>query len=55
MKDYLVKAIDKDKRVRIYAATTTNLVEHARKIHATSPTATAALGRALTAGAIMGA
>ncbi|TJX67915.1 Hsp33 family molecular chaperone HslO [Soehngenia saccharolytica] len=55
MKDYLVKAIDREKRVRIYAASTTNLVEYARKIHGTSPTATAALGRALTAGAIMGA
>jgi molecular chaperone Hsp33 len=55
MKDYLVRAIDKDKKVRIYAASTTNLVEYARKIHGTSPTATAALGRALTAGAIMGA
>jgi len=54
MKDYLIRAIDKEKRVRIYVATTTHLVEHARKIHGTSPTATAALGRALTAGAIMG-
>lgn len=55
MKDYLVRAIDEDKKVRIYAATTTNLVDHARNIHGTSPTATAALGRALTAGVIMDA
>jgi molecular chaperone Hsp33 len=55
MNDYLIRGIDKLGRVRIFVARTTNLVEEARKIHNTSPTATAALGRTLTAGAIMGA
>lgn len=55
MKDYLVKAYAFDGMVRIYAASTTGLVEHARIIHGTWPAATAALGRALTAGVIMGA
>lgn len=40
--------------MRAFAATTKNLVEAARQHHNTSPVATAALGRTLTAGAIMG-
>ena len=40
--------------MRAFAATTKNLVESARVHHTTSPVATAALGRTLTAGAIMG-
>ena len=40
--------------MRAFAATTKNLVESARVHHNTSPVATAALGRTLTAGAIMG-
>lgn len=55
MKDYLIRAIDKSGRIRLFVAKTTNLVEEARKIHNTSPTATAAIGRSLTAGAMMGA
>lgn len=55
MKDYLIRGIDKSGRIRVFVAKTTNLVEEARKVHNTSPTATAALGRTLTAGAIMGA
>lgn len=55
MNDYLIKAIDELGRIRIYVAKSTNLVEKARKTHNTSPTATAALGRTLTAGVIMGA
>lgn len=54
MKDYLIRGIDRLGRLRVFAATTTNLVEHARVTHNTSPTATAALGRSLTAGVIMG-
>lgn len=54
MKDYLIRGMDKSGRLRVFAASTTHLVEHARSIHNTSPTATAALGRSLTAGAIMG-
>ncbi len=55
MNDYLVKAYAFDGTVRIYAATTTNLVEEARKIHGTWPAASAAFGRVLTASLIMGA
>lgn len=55
MNDYLVKAYAFDQRVRIYGATTTNLVERARTIHDTWPTASAALGRVITASVIMGA
>lgn len=40
--------------MRAFAATTGNLVEEARRRHNTSPVATAALGRLLTAGAMMG-
>lgn len=54
MKDYIVKATAADNQIRAYAATTKELVEHARNIHNTSPVATAALGRLLTAGSIMG-
>lgn len=54
MKDYLIKGIDKTGSVRILVASTTNMVEAARTTHDTSPTASAALGRSLTASAIMG-
>lgn len=54
MKDYALIAYAYDKSVRIYAANTTNLVEHARQIHETWPTATAAFGRFLTVSALMG-
>lgn len=53
MKDYLIRAIDKSGKIRIFATTTTNLVEKARNYHNTSVTATAALGRLLTAGIMM--
>lgn len=55
MKDYLIRAIDKSGRIRLFVANTTNLVEEARRIHNTSPTATAAIGRSLTVAAMMGA
>lgn len=55
MIDYLVKAYAFGGTVRIYGATTTQLVEHARQIHDTWPAATAAFGRLLTGGVIMGA
>lgn len=54
MKDYLIRGIDKFKNIRIFVATATNMVEEARRIHNTSPTATAAIGRSLIAGTIMG-
>ena len=52
--DYIVRATAADARIRAFAATTRNLVEEARARHNTSPVATAALGRLLTAGAMMG-
>lgn len=54
MEDYIVRATAKNAQIRAFAATTRNLVEHARNAHGTSPVATAALGRLLTAGAMMG-
>lgn len=54
MKDYLVRGIDRKKSFRVFVASTTNLAEKSRRIHNTSPTASAALGRVLTAAAIMG-
>lgn len=54
MKDYIVNAITSDGAVRIVAARTTDLCNEARRIHQTMPTATAALGRALTAASLMG-
>ncbi len=55
MNDHLVKAYAFGDNVRVYAATTTNLVEHARTIHDLWPTSAAALGRFLTVSAMMGA
>lgn len=54
MKDYIVRATAADSQVRAFAAVTRETVETARKSHNTSPVATAALGRLLTAGAMMG-
>lgn len=54
MEDYVIRAIDEKGTIRVFVASTTNLVEEARKIHNTMPTGTAALGRALTAASIMG-
>ena len=52
--DYIVRASAADGQIRAFAATTKELVEKARKIHGTSPVATAALGRLLTGAAMMG-
>lgn len=54
-KDYLIKAYAYNGTVRIYSAITTNLLEEARISQDLYPTATSALGRVLTASAIMGA
>lgn len=53
--DYLVVGTDKKESLRAYAAVTTGLAEEARGRHGTSPTASAALGRGLTAGVLMSA
>lgn len=54
MKDYIVRATAANHQVRAFAATTRELVECAREHHNTSPVATAALGRLLTGGVMMG-
>ena len=54
MKDYIVRATAANNQIRAFAATTKEVVETARQAHNTSPVATAALGRLLTAGAMMG-
>lgn len=53
MKDYVCKALAYNKMVRIYACQSTNLVERARQIHGLWPTSCAALGRTLTAAAMI--
>ena len=55
MEDHLVRIITKSGTVRALACVTTGLVKEACGLHGTMPTASAALGRALTAGALMGA
>ncbi len=52
--DYMVRATAADDRVRAFVCTATDMVEKARRIHNTSPVATAALGRLLAAGSMMG-
>lgn len=54
MNDYIIRATAAQGQIRAFAATTKELTEEARKRHNTSPVATAALGRLLTAGAMMG-
>ena len=54
MSDYIIRGTAANNQVRFFAATTRDTVENARSIHNTSPVATAALGRLLTAGAMMG-
>ena len=54
MSDYIVNAITSNGAIRVVAADTTELCNRAQEIHKMSPTAAAALGRALTAAAIMG-
>ena len=54
MSDYIIRATAADNQIRAFAATTRTMVETAREHHGTSPVATAALGRLLTAGAMMG-
>ena len=54
MSDYLVRAAAADAQVRAFAVTARDTVETARKAHDTSPVMTAALGRLLCAGAMMG-
>ena len=54
MDDYMVRASAADARIRAFACTTKGVAEAARSAHNTSPVVTAALGRLLSAGAMMG-
>ncbi len=54
MNDCIVRATAAKGQIRAFAAYTKNIVETARNAHNTSPVITAALGRLLTAGAMMG-
>lgn len=54
MTDYIVRASAADGQIRAFATTTRDMTEYAREVHNTSPIATAALGRTLAAGAMMG-
>lgn len=53
-KDYIVRATAADHQLRAFAVTSRDIVEKAREIHNTSPVATAAIGRLLTAASMMG-
>lgn len=55
MPDYWIRSVTEDGTVRALAAVTTMTVEQARRRHGTAPTATAALGRVLTAAGLLGA
>lgn len=55
MKDKIIKILSKNKEIRVFLAKTTDMVECAKVLHNTSKTATAALGRVLTANALMAA
>lgn len=54
MNDYIVRAMAADSSIRAFAVTSKNMVEEAREHHNTSPVITAALGRLLSAAAMMG-
>jgi len=54
MSDYIVRATAANAQIRAFAATTREMTENARQIHDSSPVITAALGRLMTAGAMMG-
>jgi molecular chaperone Hsp33 len=53
--DSLTKALAFDETVRVVAVVTTDCVQHAIRVHDTGPTASAALGRLLTAALLLGA
>lgn len=55
MSDYMIRAVAAGEQIRCFAITSRELVEEARCRHNTSPVITAALGRLLSGGAMMGA
>lgn len=54
MKDYMVRATAANAQIRAFAITSRETVEHARSVHNLSPVVTAALGRLMSGGAMMG-
>ncbi len=54
MKDYLVRGMTMDGMIKVVAIRSTELVRRGAEIHGTTPNATAAFGRALTAASMMG-
>jgi molecular chaperone Hsp33 len=54
MNDYMVRATAANAQIRAFAVTSRNLVEYARAAHDASPVVTAALGRLMTGGVMMG-
>ena len=52
--DYIVRATAENHQIRAFAISSTNTIEEARQRHNTSPIATVALGRLMSAGAMMG-
>ncbi len=54
MSDYIVRATGANDAIRAFAITSRDMVEEAKERHGTSPVVTAALGRMLTAGSMMG-
>ncbi len=54
MSDYMVRATAAGAQIRAFACTAREVVETARRAHDTSPVVTAALGRLLSAGVMMG-
>lgn len=54
MGDYIIRGMAADNQIRVFSTTTKETVEEARRLHQTSPVATAALGRLMTAAVMMG-
>ncbi len=54
MKDYILRATAEQEHIRAFAIRSNEMVEYARQRHNSSPVVTAALGRLLSAGAMMG-
>ena len=54
MSDYVIRGMAGDGQIRAFAASTRGLTEEARRRHNSSPVITAAVGRLMTAAAILG-